>query len=692
MNSRQGGETASRWPAFISAAARSLIAIAAIPLISLFCWKYVSLEDPVYAFDFGAFWNFFQRYGALISSSPTWWQTALTEIWNNDYNPSAVIPLYPFYRAFGDGRTSYIIAIALLYLLPATAIAASVANWGERGEQQRNWIAAFILALAYLPFWSPTLRGMVDIVGLIFLGLSTIVLFRSDFLRKGPLLHAIALGILIWAPFLFRRWYAFSIVSFFAVAFLMGLFVRWRDGDRDWRGYLRFAAWLSLSGLVLIGLIALFQGGLLVRALETSYRDFYAAYQVSLSKHMYQFATRYGYYILSMMIIGLVAAIFWKDIYVFTCVSIASLTFVLFASTQVFGPHHFLPVAFMLFPAYFAGVKTLSSTLTFLPSGLRLLPASLIGLSIFAFGVVPGLDRPALLSPLLPYQLVRPIKLENLNEYKRLIGDIQTQAGNGKVAVYASNLELADSILRAIEPQIAANLVATPHLASRDYFNFQMIQADLAVVPTSPQTHMAPGTQANITIPGELVLTGQGFGAAYERIGTEYSLAKGVKAYLLRKNRAVTAAEVKDLIDRLVVAYPSWSGRFDNSLEPLFAAMAVVPGDVFGTVKARPNNILFIHPGATTPTRVTMPFSITASGKRLARLTPSIGKDIIKKCPGADGANYLIDVDGVRFGSGSVKLGKQVQLDLPGYGRELSLTIDKAQNPTCDHVLAAFSF
>ena len=685
-------EATSRRAAFISAAARPLIAIAFVPLISLFCWKYVSLEDPVYAFDFGAYWQFFKRYGALISSSPGWWKTALSEIWNNDYNPSSVIPLYPFYRAFGDGRTSYIIAIAILYLLPTAAITAYVVTWGDRREQLRDWIGAFVLALVYLPFWSPTLRGMVDIVGLVFLGLSTLIHFRSDYLRKGPFVHAIALGILIWAPFLFRRWYAFSIVSFFAVAFLMGLFVRWRDGDRDWRSYLGFTAFLSLSGVILVGLIAVFQGGLLLRALETSYRDFYAAYQISFNQHINQFAYRYGYFILSLMIIGLAFSVLRNRIYVLFCSISAFLTFALFASTQVFGPHHFLPVAFMLFPAYFAGVRTLSTTLTVLPSGLRLVPACLIGLSIFAFGVVPGLERPPLLSPLLPHQLVRPITLENFSEYRRLVDDIQKQAGNGTVAVYASNLELADSVLIAIEPKIAGTLVATPHLASRDFFNFKMIEADLAVVPTSPQTHMAPGTQANITIPGELMLTGKGVGAAYERVGGEYSLAKGVKAYLLRKTRAATAAEVKDLIDRLVLAYPSWAGRFEDMLDPLFASMVVVPGDVYGTVRGRSGGVLFIHPGATIPTRITLPFSIGPSAKRPAAVKLSISEDILKKCPGADGIAYAIDVDGTQLKSGALQPGSQIQIALPSQGDQLSLAIDKAQNPTCDHVLATFSF
>lgn len=127
-------------------------------------------------------------------------------------------------------------------------------------------------------------------------------------------------------------------------------------------------------------------------------------------------------------------------------------------------------------------------------------------------------------------------------------------------------------------------------------------------------------------------------------------------------------------------------------LDPLFASMVVVPGDVYGTVKSRSGGVLFIHPGATIPTRIHLPFSMGTSATRLAILKLSISEDILKKCPDADGIAYAIDIHGTPLKSGAIKPGDQLQVDLPAHGSELSLAIEKAQNPTCHHVLATFSF
>lgn len=673
---------------------RVWILIGLIAPIALFCQTYVGLEDPVYPYDYGAYWGTFKRYGALIEADPAWWKAALSEIYRSDYNPASVIPLYPFYKMFGEGRTSYITAVALMYLLPTAAIAASVSAWSDKRTDMTVWVAAFVLAITYLPFWSPTLLGMVDIVGLVFLGLSTLVLFRSDFLRKSALLHAVALGVLLWAPFLLRRWYAFSVVSFFFVAFIVGVLARWSGGERDWREYARFTASLALSGAILVGLVAIFQGGLAQRILETSYRDAYAAYQMSAKRHLLMVVNRCGWYIVSLVAIGFAISVWRKDFRVIFAVLTGLLTFVLFASTQGLADHHFLPIAFMLFPAYFAGAFAISSLLTVVPPHLRFAPICLIAIGIFLVAVVPSIPVNGYTSFFVPKQLARPRTLQNYAEYKRLIDYLKTHASKNDVAVYASSFILSDQILIAVDSEMRDIVTRTPHIASQNLFNFDMIRAKYAIVPSPLQTMLAPGTQGNITIPAQMLLEQDGFGAAYEQMDTTYLLAGGVKAYVFQQKRAVTLPEIRDLVDRLLaayVAYPGWRATLTNSLAPLFAAMQIQPGDVWGAVRTSPNDTLFIHPGATTPTRMTLPFSIGSSTARIGRLTFSIRKEVFKNCPDADGIAYTIDVDGVPFKSGIVKPGDQVSETLPKHGDELTLTIDKIGTPSCDHLQAAFA-
>ncbi|MCO5164385.1 MAG: hypothetical protein M9939_25165 [Mesorhizobium sp.] len=673
---------------------RVWILIGLIAPIVLFCQTYVALEDPVYPYDYGAYWGRFQRYGALIAADPTWWKAALSEIYHNDYNPAPVVPLFPFYQMFGGGRTTYIAAVALMYLLPTAAIAASISSWSDKRTDLTVWVAAFVLAITYLPFWSPTLLGMVDIVGLVFLGISTVVLFRSDFLRKSALLHAVALGVLLWAPFLLRRWYAFSVVSFFFIAFVVGILARWFGGERDWREYARFTAWLALSGVILLGFVAIFQGGLAQRILETSYRDAYAAYQKSATTHLLMVVNRCGWYVVSLVAVGFTVSIWRKDFRIIFAVSTGLLTFVLFASTQGLADHHFLPIAFMLFPAYFTGAYTVSSLLTVIPSYIRLVPICLIAVGIFVFAVTPGMPISGYTSFFVPKQLARPRTLENYAEYKRLIDYLKTHASKNDVAVFASSFVLSDQILIAVDSEMREIVTKTPHIASQGLFNIDMVKANYAIVPLPLQTMLAPGTQRNITIPAQMLLDRNGFGAAYEQIDATYLLAGGVRAYVFKQIRPVTAAEIRSLVDLILAAYieyPGWRAKFADSLAPLFAGMRTEPGDVWGAVRPNPNDILLIHPGATTPTRVTLPFSIGSSTARIGRVAFSIRKGVLKTCPDADGVAYAIIVDGVPLKSGIVKPGDLVSETLPKQGDELTLSIDKIGTPSCDHLHAAFA-
>lgn len=671
-------------------AIRIAVVAALVPIVSLFCYVFVGLEDPVYPFDYGTYWQMYKTYGVIISNNTQWWRSVLSEISSKDYNPSSVVPLYPFYLAFGGSRVSYITAVSVLYLLPTAAIAASVATWSLAKRQLSVWIAAFALAITYLPFWTPTLLGMIDIVGLIFLGLSTLVLFRSEFLRSKALLTPVLLGVLLWTPFLLRKWYAFSVVSFFVAAFAIGLLLRWREGIRDWRDYALFIARLAVSGLVLIALIWIFQADFALRMLNPSSYVAFDAYQTTLNRHLFLAYSRLGIYTIILIATGAIYYILKRNYFIIFCVITSAITYSLFISTQIISNHHFLPIAFMLFPVYFAGASVLSSALLFLPSSYRMVPACFLALVIFLFGVAPTLPSIPGISFFVPRITARPMKLENFPEYMRLAHDLEKTTGT--IAVHASSLVLADRVLTAVDPDLGSRILATPHLASDGLVNFQMFQADYAIAPIPPQVHMAPGTQEHIVIPGQLLIDRQGFGKAYEQVGDAYRLAQGVQAFLFRRNREVTPAEVADLVERLGSAYPGWRERFLTSLDPFLAFMKTEPGDMAGNVAPRPNNILFVHPGMNTPTRVILPMSIATPGPRLAKITLSIDASVLKSCPDADGADFSLDIDGVQTKSGHVRAGESVTEILPSSGNLLTLTVDKAGTASCDHVYAAFSF
>ena len=104
-----------------------IAALLAIPLIIAFCVIYVAAEHPAYVWDYGAYWSYFKKYAYLISSGAPWFAQFRQEVGSLDYNPLAAVLLYPFYLISGDGRTSYVVGICLLYLLPAVVITSRLA-------------------------------------------------------------------------------------------------------------------------------------------------------------------------------------------------------------------------------------------------------------------------------------------------------------------------------------------------------------------------------------------------------------------------------------------------------------------------------------------------------------------------------------------------------------------------------------
>lgn len=663
-----------------------------LPLVIIFCLKYIEFEDPVYLWDFRAYWMQFQQYGALISEGGAWFRPVLGSIRNDDYNASPVILLYPFYYFFGGNRESYVIAIALFYLLPAVAFAASLGIRVSASSDLPARSLAFVAALTYLPFWAPTLRGMVDIVGLVFLGLATVIVLKSNFLTRRPILVGLILGVVLWSPFLLRRWYAYSVVGFFVASYMFGLFVRWRDHNLNWPSVLRLTGGLFISALVVAACVAVFQTGLAIRALTTSYADLYSAYQMPFSQHIEQTLGKLGWYVVVMIFVGVLHSVFSKNIealFLFCC---AILTFFLFTHTQGMGLHHFLPVAFWLFPLYFVGVTACIRHLTILPYTLRIALFAIIAITVFVGGIAPIDARSTLIGKfLVPAENAHPLRLENINEYRRLISDLKGGLqGDEKFVVWASSPLLSDELLSALEPSLDRYVIGAPHIANRDFLPLDMIGAQYAITSTPTLTHLAPGSQRNITIPAELLVNHEGFGASYEKIGT-YTLANNVTGYLFKRVKDVNLEETVDVVDRMIEAYPEWKDRFRGKTMAIpFQLRRVVPGDVWGQVRAIDNTTLFLHPGATTPTIATIP--LLKESVRPTRVNFSLNPALKKQCPLADGVEISIAIDGDRVGAGQLDAGGTESFALPPDGEWLSISIANRARPDCDHVIARFEF
>ena len=183
---------------------------------------------------------------------------------------------------------------------------------------------------------------------------------------------------------------------------------------------------------------------------------------------------RLGWYIICMIALGAVASIVTVNVHIIFCLLAALLTFLLFTHTQTMGVHHFLPVAFWLFPAYFMGLREISRPLAFLPIAFRYLPVMAISVVIFAFGVSPTLQRAGVVASLfIPKDVTHPLHLDNYAEYQRLIAEIKAgMERDDRFEVFASSTILSDSLLVALEPSLSSHVVYAPHIAKQALFPF----------------------------------------------------------------------------------------------------------------------------------------------------------------------------------------------------------------------------
>lgn len=324
---------------------------------------YVDLEEPVYYWDFAAYFNMFNQQGALLIESPFEWLSQLsTSIATEDYGVAILVPLMPFHIVFGGSRLSFVAGIVAVYLVPAALFIGRLSYLEAASEApSRSWIAVWFAAFVYTPFWAPTLRGMPDVAGCLTLTAATCFVWKSKFLTREPVLSGISVGACLWLAFVLRRWYAYAAIGIAVSAALMGLLRIARERDLP---AFRNAV---LGGACVVLLIAAttlnFQLPLIARILGTSYGDLYSGYRTNLASQLGEIGSRLSYVSWALIISGLYISVVRRNRFALFCAMASVLTFLFFTRTQDPERHHSLPIFLWLFPAYAQAIVAIVSGL-----------------------------------------------------------------------------------------------------------------------------------------------------------------------------------------------------------------------------------------------------------------------------------------------------------------------------------------
>src|SRR6185312_8531642 len=89
-----------------------------------------------------------------------------------------------------------------------------------------------------------------------------------------------------WMPFLFRRWYAYAIVTLLITSLIYSAIVAGIFNNRSPARLKSIIYTFATAGAVAFACGLIFQGMLLGRIIQTDYGDIYQAYQIGPAAHI----------------------------------------------------------------------------------------------------------------------------------------------------------------------------------------------------------------------------------------------------------------------------------------------------------------------------------------------------------------------------------------------------------------------
>lgn len=646
---------------------------------------FVTSEHNIYYWDYDGYWRFWEDMSVRIAHQPyKAFKFILGSINCNDYNVLPVVIPTVFSLLPLSSRLSYILSISTFYYIPVILLFSYIfCNFIIKDQRSiGNWTIATILPATFVAFWVPTLAGYPDICGLVFILLAVLYQFKFDIGDKVQIKKMIVLGILLWSPFLLRRWYAYTVVSlYFSLPILN--YLLFFDKTRMWLKLRTICIAFFISGITSCIFAFIFQHELVHRIMNTNYSDIYAAYQSGMSQSIASLFNSCGYYILPFFLFGIVVALLTKNnkqkVFIIFCLFNLIFTFFLFTRTQSPGEQHNLPFAlWILFIACYA-VTWLNSRLS-----RPIFSTIFIICMICALGYVDQkslFDRNSyteLQAAFLPSKHL-PLRVDNYSNYLQLTKDIEQLAGNSKtITILSSNHVLNDEMINTISGQKLSNhIIFASQVDLRDKFRINPFLSDYIIVVDPPQTHLGEQNQRVITIPVNNLLQKINIGKAYEKIGHSYQLDGNATAWIYKKDRSFTHDEIFDFLNQYYQYYPQWKSIYNQGLYTSFLTAHITKGDVYGggNIDELTGDI-FTHPGDNTPTII----------EWVLKDVPKLKiQSTNNECNQQDTIKILILADGLASKEVSIPHGGDVVVDMMPWQNILSkMVIEKNKSSGCD--------
>jgi len=465
-------------------------------------------------------------------------------------------------------RAVYTFAILTLYAAPAAlALAILARDCARRAGLPRDAQPAGVIALgvatvlvAYPAAFAVAARGMPDVGGLVLVvcalrlaeRLARLLALRQGLDRVESMTRrvAIALAVTLYAMFAFRRWYAFAaagIVVMLAlevgsIALTRGARFRWKDA-------------VAAAALGALALLALLSPVLIDWAPNLSAHDYaqtYAGYRKPLDVFLRELGDWVGLIPTIAALAG--AALLWarsRDNRLLRLVlGSAAIAAALFLRIQTPYIHHLDLIA----PAIVAPIAASLMLLFARTPGLALLgAAALASVTLFPLARV--------LNPLgiAPIAGVPRAPRADLDELERLKDWVDERARpDAKICGLGSSYTFSGQLigeLWQLHPDRGPGRrelgVTMPDVDTVDGPPPAALKDCAIMIVGEPvQTHLDPNYQQTVIVPSHEMLSGQGIGAKFHRIGEVFHLEKGVSAVVFERLAPVDDADIAGLQQR----------------------------------------------------------------------------------------------------------------------------------------------
>lgn len=505
-------------------------------IVNILAVIYITKSNFIYFWDDSTYWDISRKIAAGVFDEGGFWKNVYKSIGTQDYNYIAGLPSALLVKLFGESRLVYVLGLVNMYLIPSYIMIYLLAMKVSKAPKIATALTILLCpTMMFLAF-----NGFVDIGGL-FICLLCFNLYYTKDGKKDGIWRYVVIGLLLVIVMLWRRWYAFFVVSF--VTAMIADCVLFK------RKWYNAAATVMVIGSVLVLCFRDF----VIQRLMNDYGNLYAGYKFSMMTD-FKLITRYFglIYIGMLAVCSVIAAVKRKEKRTFFMWVQIVVCLFMFVSTQTHGQQHLLLYVPSLIILTLIIIKYI--TKEWMLIGISLL-AVIHSVNVYIPRKQPSNIQEIKSLSAMPSFSMLTVRRDDTDEILALKRKLDETVYMGdSLGVLASSFTLNEDILKNVEPSLGVKtmrdnyIVSLPQVDSRDVDLSALYNVNYVLAAFPAQTHLAPGSQ---TVIEEAV---RSFGE-YTDIATAYEEVEGSETVIgditvklfhrVRDERAIDIAAFK---------------------------------------------------------------------------------------------------------------------------------------------------